>query len=82
MRELGIPNQLIGVECLVAIAALAIHVDVCGEVAAPRDGDLCVPAIIEIPRGEVAGCLQAVLGTGVSGTAIERETEPFVAETQ
>ena len=40
MRQLGIPYHLVGVERLVGIATLAIHVQVGAEVAAPREGYL------------------------------------------
>ena len=82
MRELGIPEQLVGIERLVRIAALAKHVDIGGEVGPPREGNLGVATIGEIPRSEVVGGLQTVIGAGIGGTAIERDAEPVVAEAE
>ena len=52
------------------------------EVGAPREGDAGVGTIREVPRGEVVRGLQTVFGMCIGGTAVEREIEPAVAETQ
>ena len=82
LRKLCVPDELIGIECLVAISPLAEHVEVGGEVGAPREGNPCISAIREVPCGEVARCLQFVLRMGIGGIAIEGEVEPTVAETK
>ena len=82
LRKLCVPNELIGVECLVTVSPLAEHVEVGGEVGAPREGNPSISAIREVPCGEVARCLQFVLSMGVSGIAVEGEVEPTVAETK
>ena len=56
--------------------------DVCGEIASPRESHLRVSSIGEVPRREVARCLQAVLGLCIGSAAVQRDTEPLVAETQ
>ena len=82
LRKLCVPDELIGVECLVTVSPLAEHVEVGGEVGAPREGNPGISAIREIPCGEVARSLQFVLSMGVSGIAVEGEVEPTVAEAE
>ena len=82
LRKLCVPDELIGIECLVAISPLAEHVEVSGEVGAPWEGNPCISAIREVPCREVARCLQFVLSMGISGIAVEGEVEPTVAETE
>ena len=45
VRQLHVPYHLIGVQRLVAIAALAEYVEVGAEIRAPGEGDLCVSAV-------------------------------------
>ena len=53
LRELGIPQQLVGVERRIAIAALAVHVHVGREVGTPGEGDLRVATVVEVPRFQI-----------------------------
>ena len=82
LRKLCVPDELIGIERLVAISPLAEHVEVGGEVGAPREGNPCISAIREVPCREVARCLQFVLSMGIGGIAVEGEVEPTVAKTE
>ena len=82
MRDLSIPDEFVGVEGLVAITALAEHVDIGGNVTAPREGDSCVSTIREVPCCQVARCLQTVLCMCVGCVGIERKIEPLVAEAE
>ena len=82
MRKLCVPNELIGVECLVAVSPFAEHVEVCRQVGAPWEGDSGVASIGEVPCGEIARSLQLVFGMCICGIAVDREVEPTVAETK
>ena len=82
VRQLGVPQQLVGVQRLVGIAALAEHVEVGREVGTPRERNLGVAAVREVPRCQVVRGLQPVLGTGEGGACIQRDAEPPVAEAE
>ena len=71
MRKLGIPDEFISVQALVAIATLAIDVEIGREVGTPREGDLRIAAIVEVPGRQVVRGLKPVLSTGVCGPCIE-----------
>ena len=79
---MGVPQHLVGVERSVGIASLAIYMEVSRQVCAPGEGDACVAAIGEVPSGEVARGLQAVLRASIGSLCIERDVEPTVTETQ
>ena len=53
MTQLGIPDKLVGIESLVAVASLTEHVSIGREIAPPREGDTSVSAILEVPSREV-----------------------------
>lgn len=82
MRDLGIPKQFIGVECLVTVASLAVHMDVGGKVGAPREGDPGVGTVEMVPGSEVVGSLQTVVRPCIGGVVVSRDIEPFVSETE
>ena len=82
VRELCVPDNLVGVERLVAIASFAVNVDVGGKVAAPGEGNPGVAAVGEVPCGEVVRRLQLVLRMSVGGVGVEREVQPLVAEAE
>ena len=71
MRQLGIPQQFVGVQTLVVIASLAEHVAVGRKVGTPGERNLGVATIRDVPRGEIVSSLQAVVSTGVGGASIE-----------
>ena len=79
MRQLGVPDDLVGVQRLVAITALAVDVKVGRKVALPREGDAGAAAVVEVPGGKIARSLQPVLGTCVGGPSVQREVEPAIA---
>ena len=79
VRQLHVPYHLIGVQRLVAIAALAVHVEVGTQVGAPWEGYLSVAAIGEVPRRQVVRGLQTVLCAGIRGALVQRDAEPRVA---
>ena len=53
LRQLHVPYHLVGIQGLVAIAALAEHVEVGAQVGTPWEGYLRVAAIREVPRRQV-----------------------------
>ena len=53
MRELCIPDHFIGVQSLIAIASLAVHVEVCNQTGTPREGDVRVATVLEVPGAQV-----------------------------
>ena len=71
VRQLGVPDQLIGIERRIAIASFTEHVEVGREVAAPREGHSGVTTILEVPGRQVVRGLQTVLRTGVGGSSVE-----------
>ena len=66
VRELRVPYQLVGIERGVAVAPLAEHMEIGGEIGAPRERDARVASIREVPGGEVVGGLEPVFRTGIS----------------
>ena len=54
LRELCVPDELIGIECLVAVSPLAEHMEVGRQVGAPWEGNSCVASVREIPCGEIS----------------------------
>ncbi len=82
LTQLCVPYQLVGVQCLVAVSALTETVEVGAQVHSPRECDAGVAAIAEVPRGEVARGLQAVLCVSVGQPSVQRDVEPLVAEAE
>ena len=79
---MGIPKQFVGIESLVTITSLAVHVDVSREVGSPWEGNPCVSTIEMVPCGEIVGSLQTVVCACVCGVVVGRDIEPFVSETE
>lgn len=71
MRQLCIPNQLVGIKCLVAVSSFAEHVYIRRQVGTPREGNFCITSIREIPGREIVGSLQPVFGLSIGRIAIE-----------
>ena len=83
LRELGVPQEFVGIHRLVGIASLAEHVEVGSKFHAPIETDVRVTTVLEVPGGKVVRCLQAVLSAGIRRTTVEREVEhpDAIAET-
>ena len=79
LRDLRIPDELVGIHRRVVIASATLHVDVRGEGGAPWGRDTQHRAISELPRVEVVLRLQVVARMGVGQRAVEFELEPVVA---
>ena len=72
---MGVPQQFIGIHCLISIAALAIHVEIRCQFHTPGQADICVTTILEIPCSQIIRGLQTVLSAGIRRTTVEREAE-------
>ena len=77
-----IPEHFVGVEALVAIASLAVHMDVGGKFHSPGEVVPSVQTIEEVPGGEVVGGLQTVAGACVGGVEIGGDVERPVSVTE
>ena len=82
LRELGIPQELVGIHRLVGITAFAEHVEVGCEFHAPIKADVRVTTILEIPGRKVVRGLQTILCTGIRRTTVEREVNHSDAVTE
>ena len=57
VRQLGVPYHFIGVQRLIAIAALTKHVEVGDQAGTPWEGDIRIAAVLEVPGGQVVRSL-------------------------
>ena len=71
VRQLGVPQQFVGIERLVVEAASAKTMEIGGETGTPREGDARVATIVEVPRGKVVRGLQAIVGMGIGDATIQ-----------
>ena len=71
LRDLGVPNQFIGVHRVVGISAAALHGQISGKCRAPRSSDTHHAAISVLPSVEVVFGLQFAACTVI----VERTAE-------
>ena len=76
VRQLSIPQQFVGIQRLVVVAASAKTVEIGREAGTPRKGDARVATVVVIPRGKVVRCLQTILCMGIGSAAVQRHVEP------
>ena len=79
LRQLGIPDELVGVHRGIVVATTALHVHIGGEGGTPGGGNAYHTAIGELPRVEVVVLLQVVTRTGVANRTVELDLEPLIA---
>ena len=79
LRQLGIPDELVGVHRGIVVATTALHVHIGGEGGTPGGSDAYHTAIGELPRVEVVVLLQVVTRTGIADRTVELDLEPLIA---
>ena len=80
LRNLRVPDKLIGVHRLVAVASAALVVQVGGNARAPGSKDVDAAAIRELPGVEVATALKHVAGVHIVERTVEGNLKPVFSE--
>ena len=79
LRELGVPNQFVGVHRIVAVSSSAALAQVCAQAHAPGHGGCDARSVRELPGVHVARCLKLVAGMVVVECSVEVDLKPVVA---
>ena len=80
--QLRIPDQFVGVECLIAVASSALVMDIRGEAHAPGCIEVQRGTVGELPGIEISRCLQQIARVAIVHRSVSRYFKPILTHTQ